>query len=277
MNHTTISMLTPERGRCPAYDRFYRTYSMLMATNVVTHHLVHEVPEAHLKVLLLDEVVAASESDYARAQTFYAAMQLSFQVVQLGEDRGLDLTDVSQSLKEGRMTAKQIILAFQNFNEFVILFALFEDAVKDLLTPADGGPAVTLKEAKVMEELLCHLKKLASFKQFKGQLGDRTICVDYEDAKRLWSYFVALRHLYVHSGGHPTSIWKGDYEKVRDAVIDRLKTPDILTMAVREMIEGIKPCERELLMLPDGLVNIFRNFVVGVMEAIYFSVSAHTA
>ena len=265
-------MLTPELGRCPAYDRFYRTYSMLITTNVVTHHLVHEVPEAHLAVLLT-EVVTASRSDYARARTLYAAMALSFEAVQISEDRGLDLTDVSQSLAAGRMTARQIILAFQNFNEFVLLFALFEDAVKDVMTPTGSGPAIKLKEPKVMEDLLTHLQRLGSFKRFKAQLENRTICEDYEDAKRLWSYFVALRHLYVHSGGRPTSKWLGDYEEVRNAVISRLKDSEIGTMDVREMIEAIEPRERVLLMMPDGLVNIFRNFVVGVMEAVYLSVS----
>lgn len=151
MKHTTISMLTPELGRCPAYDRFYRTYSMLVATNVVTHHLIHQVSEAHLADLLLCEVVEAAESDYVRARTLYAVMGLSFEAVQMGEGRGLDLTDVSQSLAEGRATAKQIILAFQNFNEFVVLFALFEDAVKDLLTSTGGGPAAKLKEPKVAQ------------------------------------------------------------------------------------------------------------------------------
>ncbi len=276
MRHMTISMLTPELDRCPAYDRFYRTYSMLITTNVVTHHLVHEVPERHL-AKFLTEVVTASRFDYARARTLYAAMQLSFEAVQIGEARGLDLTDVLQSLTEGRMTAKQIILAFQNFNEFVLLFALFEDAVKDLMTPTDGRPAIKLKEPKVMEGLLTHLQESGSFKRFKIQLEDRTICEDYEDAKRLWSYFVALRHLYVHSGGRPTSKWLVDYEKARDAVISRLKYPGIGTMYVREMIEAIEPRERVLLMLPDGLVNIFRNFVVGVMEAVYVSVSTRTA
>ena len=277
MKHTTISMLTPEIGRCPAYDRFYRTYSMMIATNVVTHHLIHQVSEAHLANLLLCEVVEAAESDYVRARTLYAVMGLHFEAVQMGEDRGLDLIDVSQSLAEGRATAKQIILAFQNFNEFVILFALFEDAVKDLLTPIGGGPAAKLKEPKVMEDLLIHLKGLSLFTRFKAELEDRTICEDYEDAKRLWNYFVALRHLYVHSGGRPTSKWMADYKGVRDAVISRLKSPDIGTMDVREIIEEIKPRERVLLILPDGFVNIFRNFVVGVMEAVYVSGSPCTA
>lgn len=270
----TISMLSPEPGQCPAYDRFYRIHSMLITTNVVTHHLVHEVPEAHLAEFLA-EVVTASKTDYARARTLYTAMQLSFEAVQIGENRGLDLADVSQSLAEGRMTAKQIILAFQNFNEFVLLFALFEDAMKDLMTPT-GGPAIELRESKVMENLLTHLQGIGSFKLFKAQLQDRTICEDYEDAKRLWSYFVALRHLYVHSGGRPTPKWLVDYKQVRDAVISRLRDPGITTMDVRETIESIEPRERVLLMLPDGLVNIFRNFVVGVMEAIYVSVSRST-
>ena len=44
-------------------------------------------------------------------------------------------------------------------------------------------------------------------------------------------------------------------------------------MDVREISTGrtIEPRERVLLMLPDGLVNIFRTFVVGVMEAVYVS------
>ena len=271
-------MLTPELGRCPAYDRFYRTYSMLVATNVVTHHLIHEVSEAQLANFLLCEVVEAAESDYARAKMLYSLMGLNFETVQMGERRGLDLTDVSQSLAEGRATAKEIILAFQNYNEFVILFALFEDAVKDLLTPAGGGPAVKLKEPKVMEDLLTHLQGLGLFKRFKAALEDRTICEDYEDAKRLWAYFVTLRHLYVHAGGRPTAKWMVDYNKAREAMVSRFKSLDIGTMHVRETIEEeIEARERVLLMLPDSLVNIFRNFVVGVMEAVYVSGSPRIA
>jgi hypothetical protein len=113
---------------------------------------------------------------------------------------------------------------------------------------------------------------------FRAELEDRTICEDYEDAKRLWTYFVALRHLYVHSGGRPTSKWMADYKGVRDAVVSRLNSPGIGTMDVREIIEEeIEPRERVLLILPDGLVNIFRNFVVGVMEAVYVSGSPRTA
>ncbi len=274
MRHMTLSMLRPEPGRCPAYDRFHRTYSLLLATNVVTHHLVHEVPEDHLTELL-HEVVTASETDYSRAQGLYAAMGLSFAAPQMREDRGLDLSDVSETLAAGG-SALRIVLAFQNFNEFVLLFALFEDAVKDLLSP-DGGPTVELRESKVMEDLLTHLKALGSFGRFKARLADRTVCADYEDAKSLWSYFVALRHLLVHSGGRPTSKWMADYGEARDAVSRRLRGPDIGRMDVREVIEKVEPSERVLLMLPDGLVNIFRNFVVGVMEAYYVSLPARTA
>lgn len=249
---------------------------MLVATNVVTHHLVHEVPERHLAQLLTEEVVTASQSDYTRVKVLYTAMHLSFEAVQLGEHRGLDLTDITQSLTEGRMTAKQVILAFQNFNEFILLFALFEDAIKDILTPSSGEVAIKLKEPKVMEDLLTHLQALGSFKKFKAQLERRTICGDYEDAKRLWSYFVALRHLYVHSGGRPTAKWLIDYEKVQDSLLSRLNCPDIAVLNIREMIEEIEPRKRILLMLPDGLVNLFRNFVVGVMEAVYTSVSKRT-
>lgn len=270
----TLSMLRPEPGRCPAYDRFHHTYSLLLATNVVTHHLVHEVPEDRLTELL-HQVVASSETDYSRAQALYAVMGLSFAAPQMWEDRGLDLADVSETLAAGG-SAQRVVLAFQNFNEFVLLFALFEDAVKDLLTPP-GGEAVKLKEQKVMEDLLTHLQGLGSFARFKARLADRTICGDYEDAKSLWSYFVALRHLLVHSGGRPTSKWMSDYETARGMVSRRLRGPDIGRMEVREVIEKVEPSERVLLMLPNGIVNIFRNFVVGVMEAYYVSMTIRKA
>lgn len=231
---------------------------------------MHRVPERHLAGLL-QEVVTASEADYQRAGTYYAAMMLSFRSVQMNEARSLDLDDVSRLLVDGDATARETILGFQNFNEFVLLFALFEDAVKELLASPGGDTPAVLKEPEVMERLLTHLQGMKSAKRFQAKLVERTICKNYDDAKLMWKYFVRFRHLYVHSGGRPTIKWLGDYEQGRSALVHRLKGPDIAVENVREIIESIQPRERVLLMLPDGIVNIFRNFVVAVMESIYLA------
>lgn len=261
-------MLKPDAGRSPAYERFYLSYSMLISTNVVTHHLVHEASEEELEHLL-EETAAKAEVDYRRAEGLYALMGLQFGAVQAHEIRGLASARPVGSASDGRIAAKDAILAFQNFNEFVLLFALFEDAVKEMLSFGTGGSIVMLKEPDVMTRLMTLLKADDSFERFKRQIVDRTICRNYRDAEIAWDFFVAIRHLFVHSAGRPTANWLTSFLPVRDALRTRLRGADIAIMDVRDMIDSICPQERQLLLLPDDFVNFFRNFVVAVMEAVY--------
>ena len=52
MQNMTISMLKPEIGRVPYYDTFYRNYSMLVATSLVTYEIINETPEAEIFELI---------------------------------------------------------------------------------------------------------------------------------------------------------------------------------------------------------------------------------
>lgn len=88
---------------------------MLMSTNLVTHHLVHEASEQELAELL-GQTAAAAEVDYRRAAALYASMRLAFDAVQSGESRGLDFTCAFGPSTDKQPSAKEAILAFQNFN-----------------------------------------------------------------------------------------------------------------------------------------------------------------
>lgn len=138
-----------------------------------------------------------------------------------------------------------------------------------MLAAQGGASASVLKEPDVMSRLMSLLQADDAFDRFRKQVIERTICRNYKDAEVIWDYFVAIRHLFVHSAGRPTTKWIAEFPEIRDSLVRRLRHADIAVMDMRDMIEGIVPEERRLLILPDDFLNFFRNFVVAVMEAVY--------
>jgi hypothetical protein len=267
----TISMLKPEVGIDLGYDTFFRSYSMLMSTNIVSHYLIDRASELEIAELLR-ETVTAAENDYDRTKVFYAALGLSLRSAQIGEARGLDLADISQLIAVGDATAKEVLLTFINCNEFILLFAMFEDTIKRMLIEDGSLSADTgLKEPKVMIEIKNYLEKSKVFPRFIMHISERTICVNFADVEAMWGYFVAFRHLYVHSGGRPTGNWLPKFERAKGNLLARLVKSNLASLAVADTLMSFAPEERRLFMVPDTFVNIFRNFVVAIMEALYLS------
>ncbi|WP_143075174.1 hypothetical protein [Sphingobium sp. AP50] len=271
MKQMTISMLKPEIGADPGYESFFRNYSMLMSTNIVSHYLIDQASELEIAELLM-ETVSSAENDYNRTKILHAAIGFSLNSAQIGEERGLDLADISQLIAAGNVTAKEILLTFINCNEFILIFAMFEDTIKRILVEAGSISAdAGLREPKIMIEIKKYLENSSALRYFMIQISARTICMNFTDVEAMWRYFVAFRHLYVHSGGRPTPSWLPKFEKAQADLLKRLRKPDLASLGVAETLMSFVPEERRLFMVPDTFANIFRNFVVAIMEALYLS------
>lgn len=272
MQQMTISMLKPEADIVPYYQMFYRNYSLLVSTNIVTHHIVSEMPEERIFELICD-VSRAAVTDYARVQSLYVGMGLGFQSPQIGEVRGLNLNELIELIRTKQISAMESLTTFINASEFLILFAIFEDAVKFMLI-FDGIVSVErgLREVDVMKKIKDKLERKRVFPQFRDRLAARSAIHNFADAETTWKFFTDFRHLYVHSGGRATANWLEKFQRNQDELMNRLtKGTDLAKMFVADVIDDCQPKEGRLFIVTDKFTNIFRNFIVSIMEALYLT------
>lgn len=271
MQHTTISMLKPETGRVKFYDIFYRNYSFLICSNLAAFSLIANIEDDIIFKTFVD-ILNAAPRDYNNLTPFYNAIGLDLNCPQTTEERGLDQSELIELIRDRKITARIAVTTFLNANEFILLFALFEDTVKrmlierDFIKEGDG-----LKQAELMNKLKCRLNSESVFDEFEATLKNRSVIWSFEDAVRLWNFFLKFRNLFVHSSGRATSKWLKNYCKTTSHITTKSGASEINmgSMLLSDFIEGLDPTERDIFIFPDGLANIFRNFVVSIMETLY--------
>jgi hypothetical protein len=155
------------------------------------------------------------------------------------------------------------------------LFAIFEDAVKYALIQsgvisADDG----LREPDVMKKVKDKLQRDGTFPQFRDRLANRAMVQNFTDAEAIWKFFTECRHLYVHSGGRATEKWLKKFRQSQNDLMKQLtKETDFAKMFVADIIEACQPRTSQLFVVTDKFTNVFRNFIVSIMEALYLTES----
>jgi|GEM_PF-1795949 len=272
MQQMTVSVLKPEEGMATYYHMFYRNYSLIVSTNIVTYYIVSEMPEEHVFSLVCSAAREAAR-DYEEVAIRYVAMGLSSQFPQTSEVRGLDLNELIELIKTKQISAKGSLTTFINASEFLLLFATFEDVVKcmlicDSIISAEDG----LREVEVMKRIKEKLKKDGTFCQFRDRLAARSVIRNFTDADTIWKFFTDFRHLYIHSGGRATKKWLEKFQKNQDDLMNRLtKSPELARMFVADIINDCQPKEGQLFVVTDKFSNVFRNFIVSIMESLYLT------
>ncbi len=270
MQNMTISMLKPEIGRVPYYDTFYRNYSMLVATSLVTYEIINETPEAEIFELICGTSSFAA-SDHERLRVDYIGIGVDFRTPQTNEARGLDRNALIEPIKAQQISATNSLITFINASEFLFLFAIFEAAIKDAVSSGKDFP-----EKAVMSQILAKLKKDGTFDQFRNVLAKRTLIQNFKDAEEVWKFFLDFRHLYVHGGGRVTEKWLGKFQTSMDGLMSRLtKDTDLAKMFLADVIESCQPQDGQLFVVTDNFTNVFRNFIVSIMEALYLTEIRH--
>ncbi len=187
------------------------------------------------------------------------------------EDRGI-LTDIKK-LAGKFEKPEEYIRFFLNIQEFLFLYAIFEDIIKDLVREHKEDPKLQINEKKIVSELIVVLKTKEIFSEFVSSLKEKScevITTEYQ-LLDMWTYFTQLRHLYAHSAGMVTSPFLNNINKIQDKVtifenknmewkyyLDESELP----------IFDFDFKENEIYQLKDYQLHFFRNLVVCIMETI---------
>ena len=95
----------------------------------------------------------------------------------------------------------------------------------------------------------------------------------FNELDAFWDYFTHFRHLFFHAGGYPTQQWLDKYGNKKHKLLQAISGFEDVISAnfLGDAIEGHSPIVGDLFFIQDNFANLFRNYVVRVMEAVYLT------
>lgn len=268
MQSFTYSMLLDPENKDPFYEKFLLQYSFFSSSNFILYHLADTASEEEIFELFMKP--HGCVDDYKRKAMGMAAMMLEDNSPQKNELRGLYLDRLLLDMVKKKISSKQALCSIININEFVMLYATFEGAMKSLfLQKGILDESASLKEKNViilLENCLGSQKA-----DFLNILKSRSPIPTFNALNEFWLFFTLFRHLFFHSCGNITKKWLTQYSKRKDSLMTALNSSDNIVEIgmIFDTIENLDLIEEQLFYAQDRFVNIFRNYIVRVVESIF--------
>lgn len=269
MRQCTVSMLLPfDKKKIEFYEDFLLQYSTITAANLIVAQLLEEQDDSRL--LKLFNKWHSCIDDYKFADINFLSMGLKLDCPQLHELRGLAIDRIFIDLMEQKISPKRILVNIFNIKEFLLLYAIFEGALKDKLL-RDGA----IDQGKFLREGELFKKVFQNLNERKGNffsiLSARSSIQSEVALEEFWGFFTHVRHLLIHAGGKVTEKWKTSYGSKKEKTITVVENGEcpISNNLLAECIDEMEAATGEIFYLSDSMLNIFRNMVVAVMESLY--------
>ena len=270
MNYSTFSARLPIEKQIPIYNNFLTQYSLLISSNLIVNELISKASEQD--ILDLFDALHGHNDEYIHMRNFHLAAMLNFNIPQVNEARGLWLDNLYVDMMNKKTTPKDMVLCFQRIKEFQLLYAIFENVVKQELFRTNLLEEGTfLREIDVIKKVNEYLSSLNKVDIFAELLSKRTCFDSIQDIDSMWKIFTHLRNLFAHSGGIVSQNWLDNY-KSKIGLYENI----MLKVPIQYEIENTIGLELfevgKLYYLTDDMLNFFRNFIVYVMECLYLSI-----
>lgn len=213
----SIQMEKPRQDSPDYYLSFYNMYNLLQINDAIIFGVFDEAVE--MNRITTEELLSKTNPDnYALELMGYfpvLGVRPPENIIEMcSEDRGID-TSFAHELQENHVDPFKW---FRNTNEFVQLYAIFEQAIKEFL----GLDRINEKD--VIEKLIEHLNvdtltddflKLLNFKTF-GLIETDT------EMKAVWNFYTKVRHCISHSGGRITKKVIDSFNEIKSKYKDTL-------------------------------------------------------
>lgn len=271
MQSCTISMLFPIE-KIPYYESFHLQYSLTTSSNFILYQLMEKASEE--EIFELFESYHGNLNDYNNVQILMMGAHMSMTCPQTLESRGLLLDKFFISMAKKETKPKEVLANFLNAKEFILIYAIFENVLKgEFLKLGILGEGKFMREKDLFQFLTDKLNTQDMMNDFLIYLSQRSPIKDFETLKTFWNFFTHIRHLYTHSGGMVTTKWAATYINLKKNLEEKVHLFDNLFLKMRlySAIDGFEPKIGQNFNANDHFSNIFRNFIVYIMEALYLS------
>ena len=266
---TKISVLLPIENQSKIfYNDFILQYSIVISSNFIIYELIEESSEE--KIFELFQSYHSSFNEYNSLSYFLPTMGFQIKALQQEELRGLFLDKFFTEIENKKYLPKQLLLYYINLKEFVILYSLFEGTLKEeFIRYSLFDENKFLKEKDIIKYIKQKYKK--NFDEFDSVLKDRSF-YNINSIEMWWNFYTHFRHLIFHSGGKVTKKWKVTYDNFKNTLYNGM--PEEQPLEVINILDNLEEIDRaikinEYFFITDKFTNMFRDFVINLMEAMY--------
>lgn len=263
-----ISMKEPSESSGQYYKAFYNMYSYVQLSNLAFHSLLGTVSDNDIKNFI-DEYNGNITNDHERINVSLLGMGIDGRALYEKNSNCNIFTYYFDNLNKKGLNYKDILESFLNLQEFILIYALFEDNVKIIINNSRAT------QAGLMKELEVHLTNKNIIQNFQSEISKKTsgTIEQLEEIKSLWTYFTIIRNLYTHSAGVVTDRVLTDMEKIKDRIEDFCSKGNFLLLNViadhdDEDVLNFLFEKEELYVMSDHQLNFFRSFVIYILETL---------
>lgn len=268
----SIQMEKPKQDSPDYYLSFYNMYNLLQINDAIIFGVFDEAVE--MNQISTEELLSRTNPDnYAFELIGYfrvLGVRPPKNIIEMcNEERGID-TSFAYKLQENHIDPFKW---FRNTNEFVQLYAIFEQAIKEFLE------LDRINEKDVIEKLIERLKADILCDEFLRILNFKTFGLIETDAemKAIWDFYTKVRHCISHSGGRITKKVIDSFNEIKSKyrnTIQLIENRDWLRQffLLRESDDyTLFKCSYsigDMLYLDQKSLNFFRMFCVFIVETL---------
>ena len=209
MLYNLLSLRIPLSDSPDFYRSFYSQYNLLQINDIIIRELLGRCGANELEQI--ESWISTDGEDFSNAEELLFILGLRDGALELRkqDNRGLDFS----AFRELQRTSLNPVLWYTITNEFLSLYGLFEQALKDflLLCGEDAGKS---KERSLIPHFFNALGE--NRKTFLAILGQNTsgILETQNELTVVWQYFTEQRNAFAHAGGHITPRFRENMERL---------------------------------------------------------------
>lgn len=275
----TFSLLKPNNECKDFYKAFYKQYSMIQINDIIMNELLDSLEDGERKLLVDNLVLDGFEMQ--RSAVYSLGMGLYDPSLQLRshEERGLDIT-LFRDLNNLKIDPLKWYL---QANEFMQLYAVCEQTIKDFLASCDFNMA-RFKERKMMMQFFDILREEDIVDDYIKIISRSTngILTKENEIKFVWSYYTEIRNVYMHAGGRLTERFKNNMGKLLQNNAHEISCIMNSKSMIMELVTFYgEEDDAEFFYNPVGDIfecksqhmNFFRNYVIIIIESLNIALS----
>jgi len=268
-----IQMKKPVAESPDYYLGFYNMYNLLQINDAIIYRVFEEAKENY-QLTTSNLLESISTDNYAKellVQFRMTGITPPDNVIKMSkENRGTD-TSLAYDLQAND---RDPFDWFRKTNEFLQLYALFEQALRELLRQKG---CKNISESKAIDLLIEKLDSQTS--KFIGILAFKVfgLVENVDEVKAIWDYYTQVRNCIAHSGGRITQKVVDGFNKINSSygnIFEAIQNKDFLScyFLVKEDDEyklfDCKCSSGEIIHLDNNSLNFFRMFCVFVVESL---------
>lgn len=262
-----ISMQEPNEKSGQYYKAFYNMYSFMQLSNLAFHSFLETASNSDIKEFI-NEYNGRITNDDDRICVNLLGAGIDARGLYEKDINSNIFTDVFENLEKKKLSYKDTLEFFLNLQEFILIYALFEDNIKAII----GNPQAT--QAGLMRELEWYLKNKTKVIDFENKINEKTAetIEKFKEIKSLWTYFTIVRNLYAHSAGIVTNRVLTDVKRIEDEIGKFCCKESFLLLNVLadhdEDVLNFLFEKEQLYVISDHQLNFFRSFIIYILETL---------